>query len=545
MSKARIIASILMIVGFAMTAPWAAAAQTSSLRYALVIGNAQYREKPLKTASNDAALIADTLRLAGFDVTGAADLDQDSIRRAFKDFLTKLQEAGPQAIAFVYLAGYGLQYDGENYFIPLDAVLVHASDIPAEAVKVSEFTQALMGTNLQARIFVLDAARDNVFPTNGSPLATGLALPDVDAGSLYALDAAPGTVVPEDRGNYGAYAQALAEMLRYGGLPLDDVFARTRLRVNEVTHGAFLPWNMSKLTSSPILLKPAGPEGAAVPAMEAYADLQGEPLHDFTDPTDAYGAAIAIDSLASYQEFLAAFPWNPLCGPIEVLFAHRREALTWNRAHHANRPDAYWSYMQRYPDGPHVADAQRLLTRFSAPAEPPARFDPYDFQGLPPPMEGERNVLDHPELAAAGGPNYAPVPTLSERFLPPLPMQFKRLPQPEPRAEGFLPAPMPIPLVYARPAARLGNLAAPNFQAQQPSSDLRRAGEEPAHALPNPGTEEGRLGEARRGEVLIHSPPPGQRPVVPARGEAARTPRGNFVALPHAVVPMRPAGEVH
>ncbi len=157
MSRGRIIASILMIVVFAMAAPWTAAAQTGGLRYALVIGNSQYRERPLKTASNDAALIADTLRLAGFDVTGAANLGQDSTRRALQDFLTKLQEAGPQAAAFVYLAGYGLQYDGENYFIPLDAPLVHAGDIPAEAIKVSEFTQALAGLNLQARIFVLDA----------------------------------------------------------------------------------------------------------------------------------------------------------------------------------------------------------------------------------------------------------------------------------------------------------------------------------------------------------------------------------------------------
>ncbi len=382
-------------------------------------------------------------------------------------------------------------------------------------------------------------------------------MPDVDAGSLYALNAAPGTIAPEDKANYGAYAQALAEMLRYGGMPLDEVFARVRLRVNEVTHGAFLPWNMSKLTSPPILLAPAGPDGAAVAAMEAYADVQGEPIHDFTDPTDAYGAAVELDSLASYQEFLAAFPWDPLCGQIEVFLARRREALTWNRAHHADRPNAYWSYMRRYPDGPHMADAQRLLTGFSAAAEPPPRFDPYDFQGLPPPMEGERAVLDHPELAAAGGPNYAPVPTLSNRFLPPLPPQFKRLPAPEPRAEGFLPAPAPIPLAYARPAARLGNLVAPNFQAQHPGIEARRPGEEPGHGLPNPGVEQRLLGEARgREEELMRSQPPGQRPVVPAVAAPLRPPSAgvrppppvaparNFVAVPHPAAPMRPVGEV-
>lgn len=561
MRERRWIVAILMMVGLAVAAPGAARAQAGDLRYALVIGNAQYHEKPLATAANDAGLIADTLRQAGFDVTGAADLDQDSVRRAFQDFLTKLQEAGPQAIAFVYLAGYGLQYNGENYFIPVDAFLQRAADIPVQAVRVSDLTQALAGLKLQARIVVLDAARDNVFPTNGGALATGLALPDVDAGSLYAFNAAPGTVAPEERGTYGVYAQALAEMLRYGGVPIDEVFARTRLRVNEITHGAFVPWDVSKLTSPLVLLAPPGSDGVPPPDTEAYADLQGEPIHDFTDATDAYAAAVELDTLASYQEFLAAFPADPLCGRVRALLAHRREALTWNRAHRARTPNAYWSYMRRYPDGPHAADAGRLLAGSAAPHDPPARFEPYDFQGLAPPEEEERAIIDHANFAP-GGPNYARVPPTPERFLPPLPPQFRRLPPPEPRAEGHLPAPSPIPLVYARPLPRLGNLAAPSFTPQRPaehpgeppSGPTVVPSQESGHALPNPA---GHFNEQHVGEEPTHT----QSPMLPPAfrqgagvGEVSRLrpaevrpipqvpPRGNFVVAPHPA-PMRPVGE--
>jgi uncharacterized caspase-like protein len=559
MRKTRWIAAILMMIGLAVVAPGAARAQAGDLRYALVIGNAQYHEKPLATAANDAGLIADTLRQAGFDVTGAADLDQDSVRRAFQDFLTKLEEAGPQAIAFVYLSGYGLQYNGENYFIPVDAFLQRAADIPVQAIRVSDFTQALAGVRLQARIVVLDAARDNVFPTNAGALAIGLALPDVDAGSLYAFNAAPGTVAPEERGTYGVYAQALAEMLRYGGVPIDEVFARTRLRVNQITHGALVPWDVSKLASPLVLLAPPGSDGVPPPDTEAYADLQGEPIHDFTDATDAYAAAVELDTLAGYQEFLAAFPADPLCGRVRALLAHRREALTWSQAHRAHTPNAYWSYMRRYPDGPHAADAGRLLAGSAAPHDPPARFEPYDFQGLAPPEEEERAIIDHADFAP-GGPNYGRVPLIPERFLPPLPPQFRHLPPPEPRAEGHLPAPSPIPLVYARPVPRLGNLAAPNFAPQRPSGLPPVPNQESGHALPNPA---GQFNEQHVGEEPTHMQSPAPSPAFrqePAVSELPRPPRAaevrplpgapprvppprNFVVAPHPAAPMRPAGE--
>ena len=60
---------------------------------------------------------------------------------------------------------------------------------------------------------------------------------------LIAFNAAPGTVAPDEQGPYGAYAQALAEMIRTGGLPLPEVFNRVRLRVNETSKGAQVPWD--------------------------------------------------------------------------------------------------------------------------------------------------------------------------------------------------------------------------------------------------------------------------------------------------------------
>src|SRR5262249_22571931 len=159
------------------------------------------------------------------------DLDQDSLRRALRDFLDKAAAAGPDTVAFIYVSGYGLQLEGENYFIPVDARIARDVDLPTEAVRISDYARPLGALKLKASIVVLDAARARPFARSGAPLAGGLALVEPEPGMLVAFNATPGTVAPEGAGPYGPYAQALAEMMREGGLPLATVFERVRLRV--------------------------------------------------------------------------------------------------------------------------------------------------------------------------------------------------------------------------------------------------------------------------------------------------------------------------
>src|SRR5262245_56769384 len=114
----RIRALIAALIALAALVPLAfvlkPSAATVEKRIALVIGNAGYQTGALNTPANDAGLIAQTLQAAGFDVAGARDLDQDALRRAFRDFLEKATQAGPDTVAFIYVSGYGVQSRGAN-----------------------------------------------------------------------------------------------------------------------------------------------------------------------------------------------------------------------------------------------------------------------------------------------------------------------------------------------------------------------------------------------------------------------------------------------
>ena len=447
--------ALLLLVAFLVLAVMPPAkAQAAEKRVALVVGNAGYQAGALPTPANDAGLIAQTLQAAGFDVVGARDLDQDSLRRTFRDFIAKVSAAGPDTVAFVYFSGYGLQLEGENYFVPTDANIVRDTNVSSEALRVSDYTKPLAGLGIKASIIVLDVARANPFAKSGPPLAGGLALVEPEPGTLIAFNAAPGTVAQNETGPYSAYAQALAEMMREGGLPVADLFNRVRLRVNEITKGAQVPWNASKL-QAPFYFFERAPDAPPPPvSAEQTSTIRSKPIRDF-DARDAYLAALDRDNLQDYENFLIAYPNDPMARRVRAIVAARREAATWRRSRSVDTAPAYWSYLSRYPRGSHANDARRRLAYLTAALEPPPRFEVITYDVPPPPPEEviyiERPVLffDDPDFG------FEPPPPPPIFFLPPRPVYFVDLaPPPPPFYEFVLPIPIYVPVpVWCNPPA--------------------------------------------------------------------------------------------
>ncbi|HEY2231047.1 MAG TPA: caspase family protein [Xanthobacteraceae bacterium] len=448
--KSMLAALALLVVALAPPA----GAEPTEKRMALVIGNGAYPTGALATPANDAGLIAQTLQAAGFDVVGARDLDEDSLRHAFRDFVDSASKAGPDTVVAVYFAGYGLQLEGENYLVPIDANIARDADVPVRAIRVSDYTHALAALHLKATFVILDAARASPFSVAGQPLAGGLALVEPEPGMLIAFNATPDTVAPESQDSYGPYAKALAEMIRAGGLAPADLFDRARLRVNEVTQGAQVPWDASKI-EAPFVFFERGPDAPPPAASAAQtASVRSRPIRDL-DARDAYLAALSRDTLDGYEDFLAAYPSDPMARRVRALIAARREAITWRRTYDADTREAFWTYLRRYPRGPHVADARRRLAQLAAAFDPPSQFAPIDYDVPPPPPDEveyyERPVLafDDPVFA------FAPPPPPPVYFLEPPPPEFVVLEPPPPPFEAYiLPVPVfvPVPVYVSAPA---------------------------------------------------------------------------------------------
>ena len=172
-------------------------------------------------------------------------------------------------------------------------------------------------------------------------------------------------------GAHGAYAMAIAEMVREPGLDIDTMFARIRLRTNEATQGAQTPWEVSQLQQVAMLVPgqaappPSGAPQGLIQAPQAQIGAPvvrhrapPRPIQEF-GPEDAYAYAVEPDDLPTYPNMCASIRTAPYSPRVWAMIRARREALLWREALLVNSPDAYWTYLERYPDGLYVFDARR------------------------------------------------------------------------------------------------------------------------------------------------------------------------------------------
>ncbi len=511
----------LSVSVFAQSAD-APAASAANPRIALVIGEETYPDQTLATSANDAGLVAQVLQAAGFDVVGARDLDQKSIRTALRDFLNRADAAGPNMQAFVYLSGRAVQFEGDNFLVPIDAQIARDSDVPIEGVRLTDFTHALAAAPGFARIVVLDGARANPYAKTGAPLVSGLALADAEAGELLAFNASPGSIAGDEPGPYGLYAKTLAGTMRQGGVAIEDVFAQTRLAVNEASGGAQLPWSASKL-GAPYFIFERAADAPAPAAPAALAATSRRPIKSFPKE-DAYAAAVQRDTLAGYQEYLSAYPDAAQARRVRAILAARREALFWRRSLEQNSPHAYWTYLKRYPRGPHAAEADGRLARLAARIEPPADFEPEDYSDLPPPPRDELVYADRPTYIFSG-PDYGPPP-------PPPPPGYGFVeedddwrdlpPPPPPTVYGVLPA-LAVALPLLLTARAYHDAGRRDGNAQQGAPPPRAIPVAPPPLPPGVHVEQAPPGGNPR-KPLPASPNPGLPPAPNAGSNPAATP---------------------
>src|SRR3954462_5029864 len=105
-------------------------------RIALVIGNAAYPKGPIQHSLADGGLVAEALTSIGFEIVEGADVNSGDMRRLFGEFLAKVNAAGPDAIVFIYHNGYSLQFEGDNYLVPVDAQLNPDRHLPIQGIRL-------------------------------------------------------------------------------------------------------------------------------------------------------------------------------------------------------------------------------------------------------------------------------------------------------------------------------------------------------------------------------------------------------------------------
>ena len=228
-------------------------------RVALVIGNAAYDHAArLANPLNDARAVAERFTALGYDVLHAEDVDGSAFRLALAQFS---QMALGAEIAVVFYAGHGIEMDGRNFLIPVDARM--ESDVTArfETVALDDLSSAAQLAG-KLGLVLLDACRDNPFARDMArrdgtrSLSRGLAPIEVNrAGLLISFAAEAGATAADSAGGqHSPYTEALLRVLEDPELEVGRMFRRLRATVREATGGKQVPIERMQLPDEDVFL---------------------------------------------------------------------------------------------------------------------------------------------------------------------------------------------------------------------------------------------------------------------------------------------------
>ena len=257
----------MFLMALAFCAGTVGLANASPDRVALVLGMAKYQSiEPLTNTRNDAEALAQTLTDIGFDVTLGLDKTAAELREMMRDFAFRSETAD---LALVYFAGHGIEVQGENFLIPVDARPRSNDEVQQQSISLKEMLSVVERAR-KMRIVILDSCRNNPLgggislaqteAANQQPVdeATrgvgGLAAANPDRGTLVAFAAKDGQVALDGNRGNSPYARALIDKMAEPGLEISLMFRQVRDAVLRETGNLQEPHTYGSLSGTPFYL---------------------------------------------------------------------------------------------------------------------------------------------------------------------------------------------------------------------------------------------------------------------------------------------------
>jgi TPR repeat protein len=344
---------------FAALVLFAAAPAWAETRVALVIGEGAYRSVPeLANPPNDARDVADALRALGFAVTLGVDLDQARMETAIGDFA---RSAATADVSLLYYGGHGLQVASHNYLIPVDAELRSADDIERRTIALDGVLAALAKANGVHLVF-LDACRNNPLKELDVAQRTrGLARVGDAPGFLIAFATQPDNVAYDGAGRNSPFARALLGHVAAPGVDVSSMMIEVRRDVIAATGGAQIPWENSSLTRQFYFAGETAGDSSPEALLWRLAGGERDPAL-LSIYLDRYpdGAHVADVRTLLGELGPKAKPSAPASARADL------EELLWRLALSGRESRLIELYLARYPAGAHAGEAQALLASLRA-----------------------------------------------------------------------------------------------------------------------------------------------------------------------------------
>jgi len=212
-------------------------------KYALLIANSKYKnfsslDGPVKEARD----LSKSLMALGFSV----ELLENGTREQMIERLDLIKQKinGKGGIALFHYGGHGVQSQGRNYLIPVDADIPDEKKLSTRAVDIDEVMSSLDLCGSDTNIVILDACRNNPLPAgSGRSASRGLSVVSVKPkNSIIVYSAEAGTVAQD-----GLFTPTLARLITQDGKSLNQILMQLRKEVSQKSNGSQIPGEYNQL----------------------------------------------------------------------------------------------------------------------------------------------------------------------------------------------------------------------------------------------------------------------------------------------------------
>ena len=213
-------------------------------RIAIVIGNSEYKNRPLKNPKADAEDMRDFLRGANFEVIFLENASLIEMQEGISKFNEKLKLSD---VGFIYYSGHGIEHKGRNYLLPVNFNITDEDEIPRQSLDISSVVDKVSKAERKVNIFIIDACRSSFVATKSRSLKQGLQKMDGVKGTILAFSTSPGNLAEDGNGRNSPYTKHLLKSMSVPGRKIEDVFKETARNVEVETVGRQIPWFNSSL----------------------------------------------------------------------------------------------------------------------------------------------------------------------------------------------------------------------------------------------------------------------------------------------------------
>ena len=217
-------------------------------RVALLIGNNRYKSQDtLKNPLNDVRLLEQKLKECGFEVLRKENQGRRDMINSVNEFAEKIKST--PCVALFYYSGHGIQSDGENFLIPVDAAISSKADIESESFALGRLLGKMDESQSITNIIILDACRNDPYSKGwfrGEGEKGLIEIRKKPRQSFIAFATSPYDIANDGFGNNSPYSEAIAKHITEPGISIFGLFQKVAYEVNK-KYPKQIPWFNSSL----------------------------------------------------------------------------------------------------------------------------------------------------------------------------------------------------------------------------------------------------------------------------------------------------------